>query len=366
MKKVITAVLALILCIALASCGKKEEDYSKNFITGYKSGDVTLGQYTGLTYVPLSTEVSDEEVEEKFNQYLDSYKSKVEITDRDVVEDGDIVDIEFVGMQDGVAVEGGTGSRNSVRIGSGTFIPGFEEGIIGHSKGEFIIDVTFPKEYPNNPELAGEPAQFKITLKGIYKYVIPEATDEFITEKTSNKYTTVADYKENIRNQIKSEKEEEALIQKEDDIARKLIANCTYNIDMEPEIERGFNSLKEYNNSMTMGTYGMDAAGFYYTYYGLPIDQYETMLREQAEFSVKYEYARSAIAEAERFPITDEEIEELATLQMKSYSYSTVDEYYDKLEELNGVDGQTYVKELVKLNKAADLIFDTAIPVESE
>lgn len=367
MKKVIATLLALVLCLSLAGC-KNEEDYSTNLITGYKSGDVTLGQYTGLTYVPMSTDVSEEEVQEKLDEYLFSYKSKVEVTDRDTVQDGDLVVIDFEGYKDGELVEGLTGSKNEsspLRIGSGTFFAGFEEALIGHSKGEFNIEVTFP-ENSDNEDLAGKPIQFKITLNKIYEYDIPEATDEFIAEKTTNKYTTVEAYKDNIRSQIKSEKEEEALLQKQDDIAKKLIENCTYNIDMEAEIQRGYQSLRDYNDKMTMGTYGMDAAGFYYTYYGLPTDQYEEMLRSQAEFSVRYEYARCAVAEAERFVITDEDIEELAKKQMEQYAYGSLDAYYEKIEELNGIKGPDYVKELVKLNKAAELIFDTAIPVDSE
>ncbi|MBR4344460.1 MAG: trigger factor [Lachnospiraceae bacterium] len=379
MKKFLAIVLCAALCFSLAACSKSENsgdgtesttsaplktsvEEGVNLITGYKTGSVTLGQYTGLTYKPLSTEVTDEEVQQELEDYLYSYKSKVEVTDRDTVQTGDVVDIDYEGLKDGVAFDGGTGNTSALQIGSGKFIPGFEDALIGHKKGtSFSIDVTFPENYKNT-DLAGQPAVFNITLNGIYTYIIPEATDEFIAEKTTNKYTTVEAYKENIRNQKKEEKEEDAAIQKEYDLIQKLIDVTTYNIDMESEIQRGYESLIEYNNSMTMATYGMDAAGFYYSYYGVPLDQYEQLMRNQAEFSVKYEFARSAIVEAENFTVTDDEITELANKQMTQYGYSTLDEFYTALESANGVEAKLFLTEQVKLNKATDLILSTAIP----
>ena len=384
MKKFLAVLLCTVFCISLAACTKNENNETNNgaeptatttplktsveegvnLITGYKTGDVTLGQYTGITYKPLSTEVTDEEVQVELDNYLYSYKSKVEITDRDIVESGDIVDLNYEGFKDGVAFSGGTGSKDNLEIGSGAFIPGFEDALIGHQKGtSFSIDVTFPENY-GNTDLAGQPATFNITLNGIYKYVIPEATDEFISEKTTQKYTTVEAYKENLRNQIRSEKEEEAEESKQYLVAQKLIDNTTFNMDMEAEVQRGYESLIAYNNSMTMGTYGMDAAGFYYTYYGLPLEQYEKMMREQAEFSVRYEFARSAIVEAENFEVTDKEIEELATKQMNAYNYTSLEEFYSALEQANGVEAKLYLREQVKLNKASDLVYSTAIPEE--
>ena len=381
MKKLIAIVLALVLCLSLAACEKKDTgeannqdavtqtpeknlEEGKNLITGYKSGDVTLAQYTGLTYKPLSTEVTDQEVDEKFSQYVDSYKSKKEVTDRDDAQDGDIVDIDFKGYKDGEEFDGGSGNYPNLVIGSNAFIEGFEAGLIGHKKGEsFNVACTLSENHAN-AELAGADVVFEVTIKGIYKYEIPEGTDAFVAEKTSGKYETVAAYKDNIRAQLRSEKEEEAELQKQYDLVQKLIDSCTYNCDIEAEIQRGEQSLKNYNDQAIMSAYGMDAVGYYSTYLGMTEEQYNQMIRAQAELSVRYEFVRSAIVEAERFQVTDEEIEELGTRQMKEYAYASLDDFYKKIEELNGVDAKTYIGEQVKLNKAADLIFDTAIPEE--
>ena len=387
MKKAISVILALVLCLSLAACDKEgntgdnqtvtgtennaveqTQQYlkeGKNIITGYKTGDVTLGQYTGLTYKELDVSVSEEEVEDNFAKYLDSYKTKVEVTGRDTAQDGDIVDVDFTGLRDGVAFENGSGNKSDLKLGSNTFITDLEQGIIGHKKGEeFDVNCTFPADYWNE-ELAGVDVVFQVKLNNIYEYEIPEGTDEFIAEKNSGKYSTVAEYKEYIRTQLRSEKEENAQLEKEYELVQKLIDNTTYNIDMEEEIQRGISSLKAYNDA-ALSAYGMDSVGYYQTYLGLSEEQYNEMLRSQAELSVRFEFARSAIVDAERFQVTDDEITELATAQAKQYAYASVDDYYAKLKELYGVEGKVYMEEQVKLNKAADLIFDTAVPVKED
>ena len=389
MKKLTALLLVLVLCLSLAACDKtgtegdngngtennngnnaveQTQQYlkdGKNIITGYKTGDVTLGQYAGLTYNPLDVNVSDEEIEENFAKYLDSYKTKVEVTDRDTAQDGDIVDINFKGLKDGVAFEGGTGSKSDLRLGSNTFISDLEQGIIGHKKGEeFEVNCTFPENY-KTAELAGADVVFEVKINNIFTYDIPEGTDEFVSEKTSGKYATVDAYKEYIRTTLRADKESNAEIEKQYELVQKLIANTTYNIDMEPEIERGVASLKAYNDA-ALAVYGMDSVGYYQTYLGMTEEQYIAMLRAQAELSVRYEFARSAIAEAERFQVTEEEIEELATAQMKQYAYASLDDYYAKLKELYGVEGKVYMEEQVKLNKASNLLFETAVPEKAE
>lgn len=373
MKKIAVIFLMAVMVLSLAACGKKDEKVEEekpffqredgaHIITGYKSGDVKLGQYTGLTYKPESVDVSDEEINAEFDSFVSSWKSLTEVTDRTVVQDGDVVDIDYAGYRDGVAFEGGTGSKKDLRIGSGAFIPGFEEALIGHEKGTtFDINVTFPEDY-HNKDLAGVDAVFTITLKGLYYYKYPEVTDAFVAEKTDNKYATVDAYKENIKLQIKSKKEEAAELAKQDEVAKKAIENATFNVDLTEEMQRTLANLKNYNDTMYMNAFGVDGAGYYYIAYGMPSDQYEDYLRNMTEFSVKYEYVRSAIVEAERFEVTDEEIKELAENLMKQSNLTDINALYDAIKKQNGVEGPDFLREQVKLNKASDLMFSTAIP----
>ena len=373
MKKLAALALIAVMILSLAACGKSQESVEEDtpffqredgahIITGYKSGDVKLGQYTGLTYKPESVEVSEEEINAELDSFISSWKSLTEVTDRTTVQDGDVVDIDYAGYRDGVAFEGGTGSKKDLRIGSGAFIPGFEDAIKGHEKGTtFDINVTFPEEY-HSKDLAGVDAVFTITLKGIYYYKYPELTDAFVAEKTDNKYATVDAYKENIKLQIKSKKEEAAELAKQDEVAKKAIENATFNVDLTEEMQRTLANLKNYNDTMYMNAFGVDGAGYYYIAYGMPSDQYEEYLRNMTEFSVKYEYVRSAIVEAERFEVTDEEIKELAENLMKQSNMTDINALYDAIKKQNGVEGTDFLREQVKLNKASDLMFSTAIP----
>ena len=380
MKRIISVILVFVLCFSLAACDKKENtdtgannqntentntvfkrEEGANIITGYKAGDLQLPTYKGLTYTPLSTEPTEEEIEDRLNKYASSYKVKTEITDRDVVQKGDIIDIEYVGKKDGEAFEGGTGSNANFTVGSSGYIADFENGIIGKSKGTFTIDATFPESY-KNADLAGQKVTFDITIKGIYEYVTPELTDAFIAEKTDKKYETVDAYKEYVKETIRNEKKEEATMQKEYDIVRQLIDTTTFNIDLTEEINRTVSNLKSYNDQMSKSSYGVDGAGFYRILYGWDSDRYENYIKETADFSVKYEYIRSAIVEAENFEVTDEEIDTLTKSLMSSYGYGNVDDFFAVIKSNNGVEGKDYVREQVKLNKAADLIFNTAVP----
>ncbi|MBP5195087.1 MAG: trigger factor [Lachnospiraceae bacterium] len=373
MKKLAALALIAVMILSLAACGNSQESVEEDtpffqredgahIITGYKSGDVKLGQYTGLTYKPESVEVSEEEINAELDSFVSSWKSLTEVTDRTTVQDGDVVDIDYAGYRDGVAFEGGTGSKKDLRIGSGAFIPGFEDAIKGHEKGTtFDINVTFPEEY-HSKDLAGVDAVFTITLKGIYYYKYPELTDAFVAEKTDNKYATVDAYKENIKLQIKSKKEEAAELAKQDEVAKKAIENATFNVDLTEEMQRTLANLKNYNDTVYMNAFGVDGAGYYYIAYGMPSDQYEEYLRNMTEFSVKYEYVRSAIVEAERFEVTDEEIKELAENLMKQSNLTDINALYDAIKKQNGVEGTDFLREQVKLNKASDLMFSTAIP----
>ena len=372
MKKLAALALAMVMIFSLATCSKSEDgtgengdtplfqrEEGANIITGYKPGDVTLGEYKGVKYTPMSTEVTEEEIQERLDKFVSSYKSKTEVTDRTTVQMGDVVDIDYEGLKDGVAFEGGTGTKADLWIGSGTFIPGFEEALVGHEKGEsFAINVTFPENYSG--DLAGADAVFNITLNGLYYYKYPELTDDFVAERSSCK--TVAEYTDYVKAQIKSEKEEEAELAKQDELAKKVIESSTFNVDLTEEMEKTLANLKNYNDSIYMNAYGVDGAGYYYLAYGIPSDQYESYLRSMTDFSVKYEYIRSAIVEAENFTVTDDEIDELAANLMLQYNYTDLNSLYEKIKSQHGVEGPDFLREQVKLNKASDLIFSTGVP----
>ena len=198
MKKQTVFMAAVLAAVALATgCGAKKSEVKTDYVDDL-SKYVTLGEYKGLEYEETSTEVTDEDVQAELDYLLES-KADVEKIMDGTVADGDTVNIDFTGMRDGVAFDGGSGTGYDLTIGSNSFIDNFEEQLIGMKPGDTKeINVTFPDPYPNNPDLAGVPVVFEVTVNYICgENIIPEMSDQFIADNTD--YQTVDEYKEYVR-----------------------------------------------------------------------------------------------------------------------------------------------------------------------
>lgn len=358
MKKLLFTAMVLCMSIALVACSK-----NKNPLTGYVKGDVTLGQYTNLTYNPLSTEVSEEEIDAQINSLLSSKAVRTEVTDRNTVEKGDTVNLDYTGYIDGVAFDNGADTGFDLVIGSGRFIPGFEDGLIGAESGSTVdVDVTFPDPYTNNPDLSGKPATFKCVINGIFTYVVPELTEEFIAENTES--DSIAAYREYVRTNLTSNKEADAASQKEMALIEAAIANCTFHKDLSEETANSAQSLITNYDSMFQSYYQVDAATYFGVMYGMSEDQFKEYMYNQAETNIKYSYMLSAIADKEKFTASDNEITELAGSMAVDYGFETADELYAQLKSFYGTEGKNIVAEQVRLNKAGDLIVSSAVAQE--
>ena len=359
-KRVLAAAFALIMSLSLAACSK-----NTNIITGYKSGDVTLGQYKGVEYTPLSTEVTDEDIQKQIDSFVSSKAEKVEITGRTDVQDGDIANIDYTGYMNGETFEGGSAEGSDLTIGSGRFIEGFESGLIGVNVGETVdLQLKFPDPYQNNPDFAGKDVTFKVKVNGIYQNLEPKLTDEFIAANTES--STVAEYREYIAAQLKASLEERAESQKQYDTVNAVISNTTFVKDLTDEIKQTKESIIANYDSMYSSTYGVDAATFFQAIYGMSADAFESYMYEQAAMNTKFGYVSSAIVEKENINCTDEEISALAADMLENYGYNSVDELYAALKEFYKEEGKNVVAEQVKLNKAAQIIYDNAVVKSGE
>jgi trigger factor len=359
MKKKLTAA-ALVLCLALVlgACSKG----NANVITGYKSGDVTLGQYKGVEYSPLSTEVTDEDIQKKIDSFLNNNKEKVEITDRTDVQSGDVANINFTGYMNDETFEGGTGENYDLTIGTGQFIEGFEDGLIGVNKGETVdLNLKFPDPYQNNPDFSGKDVKFTVTVNGIYTMVTPEFTDELVADKTD--YNTTAEYRDYVASQLKTQLESDAQSSKEYDIVKKVIENSTFKKDLTDEITEAKNNMISSYNSMYQSAYGVDAATFFAAIYGMDAATFDEYMKNQAEMNTKFGYVASAVAEQEKIECTEDEIAELAKNMLDSYGYQSIEELYAQLKSVYKTEGKDVVAAQVKLNKAADIMYDNAVAV---
>ncbi len=269
----------------------------------YVKPEVEVKEYKELKATKKKVEATAEEVQAKIDELLERNSRLVEVTDR-AVENGDITVIDFEGFVDGVAFDGGKGENYELTIGSGQFIPGFEEQIIGHNAGEeFDVNVKFPTEY--TPELADKDAVFKIKLHEIKVKELPELDDEFAQDAAD--CDTVAALKKNIEKEIKEQKEaqndreiESQLLEKLSENVEGEIPECMY----EAEIDNQIKNL-DYRLSMQGMSFDM-----YLQYSGMSMEAYRENLKEGAMKQVKIRLGLEAVAKKEGLEVSDEALEE--------------------------------------------------------
>lgn len=262
---------------------------------------VKLGNYKGVEVVKDSVDVTDEELDARIQSILDANPEYIEITDRPAKE-GDVVNIDFVGLKDGEAFDGGSMAGYDLELGSGTFIDGFEDGLIGAAVGdELSLNLTFPETYLNE-ELAGQDVVFDVTVNSI-KEVKDAVLDDNFVQRMSD-FTTVDEFKADTLEDMKVEKEELAEQKLENDALQAVIADTEFEVNQEAVDAWYENQLASYNSMVEM--YGMTLAD-YASMFGQTEDWFKEELKTMAETYVKQQLLIDAVAEAEKFEITDED-----------------------------------------------------------
>lgn len=328
MKKRMTLLAAGICALAvLTGCGAKKD----------ASDYVTLGQYKGVEITAIP-DVTDEEVETELAARF-----------RGTVEEGDTVNIDFVGKKDDVAFEGGTAQGTELTIGSNTFIDGFEEGLIGVKVGETVdLDLTFPDPYENNPDLAGAPVVFTVTVNSINGVVGAEMTEEVIKANTS--YATVEEYRAAVKEELQTLINNE----KQSAIWEIVRANATINGYPEDEVEAYVNDVMSYYQSMA-SYYGIDMATLLGVN-GLTEEQFKNDCEEAARQEIAKYMVLEAIAEAEGLTVSQEEIEEQITegMELLGADREAAVEYYG---------GEETIKEYLLYYKVLDMLLAECVEV---
>ena len=264
--------------------------------------DAEDNEYKGLKAEKEVTEVTDEMVENDIKAAQKRAAREIEVTDR-AAEMDDTADIDFEGFVDGVAFEGGKGEHHKLKLGSGQFIPGFEEQIVGKNIGEeFDVNVTFPEEY-GAKELAGKPAVFKCKLHALTKEELPELDDEFAKDQS---FDNMEAYRADVRAKLVERYEKAADQVVENRILDALVANMEVEIPESMFVNEVENELREYD--MQLRSNGLDL-NTYFKYTGQNLDQLRENFRPRAERSVKVRLALEAVVKAEGIAATEEEIE---------------------------------------------------------
>lgn len=309
--------------------------------------EVEVKDYKGIEVEKVVNPVTDEDI----NKQLDALREKnvtVETVDDRAAENGDDVVIDFEGFKDDVAFEGGKAKDFTLSLGSGQFIPGFEDQIVGHNAGEdFDINVTFPDEYQVK-ELAGAPAVFKIKLKSISKKVMPELDDDMV--KDSTEFDTVDEYKADVKKKLEEANEKHADSEVEAKIFDKVIENMTAEIPQVMFDNRVNEMISELEQRLAPQGISLD---LYMQYTGQTIDTVKKAYAEQAEKQVKLRLALEKIAKLENIEVTEDELKAEFDKLAEAYKLDV-----DQIKQFIHDDD---LKKDIAVGKAVDLIKDAAV-----
>ena len=347
---------------ALAECEEEIVSSPKIEVTAIEAGkgmtftaevalkpEVTLGEYKGVEVKKADTTVTDEEVMAAIDKERESNARAIVITDRPV-KAGDETVIDFEGFVDGAAFDGGKGENYPLTIGSGAFIPGFEEGLIGAKLNEELdVNVTFPEDYQAS-ELAGKAATFKCTVKEIKEKELPELDDEFASEVSE--FDTLEEYKADVKKNLEEKKASDAKREKIDAVVEAVIANATMDIPEAMVSTTQRQILDEYAQNMQAQGLNLEQ---YMKYTGLDADTLMEQLKPQAENRIKGRLVLEAVAKAENITASEEDFEAEVKTMAEAYGIEA-----DKAKELLGENGKKSVMEDVLIKKAQEFIVENA------
>lgn len=312
--------------------------------------EVTLGQYKGVRIDKINVDVTEEEITAEIDRERGKNARTVDITDR-AVQNGDIATIDFEGFVDGVAFEGGKGEDYPLTIGSGSFIPGFEEALIGTEIGSKTeVNVTFPEDY-QAAELAGKAAVFQCTVKKLQEKQLPELDDDFVSE-VSDESDTVAEYREEVKKKLAENKEAEAKNEKEEAVIKAIIDDAEMDIPEAMVDTQQRQIVQEYAQRMQSQGISMDQ---YMKFTGLTVDALLEQVKPQAMSRIQSRLVLEAVVAAENITASEEEFQEEAKTMGQAYQMDV-----DKVMEVLGESGKKQVLEDICIKKAVEFVVANA------
>ena len=315
--------------------------------------EVKLGDYKGVEIDKFSAEVTEEEVNAEIDRERDNSARMVSVEDRPV-QDGDMTELDFEGFVDGVAFEGGKGENYPLTIGSGAFIPGFEEQLIGAELNKEVeVNVTFPEDY-NAEHLAGKDAVFKCTVKEIKAKELPELDDEFASEVSE--YDTLEEYKANVRKGLEEKKAKQAKEEKEDAAMAAVVENAKIEIPEAMLTTEQRQMYDQFAQRITMQGIQMEQ---YMQMTGSTKEGMLEQLKPQAERKIKSRLCMEAVAKAENITASEEEYEEEMKVMADAYQIEA-----DKVKEMMGEKEKKSIMADIAVRKAIEYVAENAVEKE--
>ena len=311
--------------------------------------EVTLGEYKGVEVPKSETEVTDEDIDAEIKKEQEKNSRTVTVEDRGA-ENGDITTIDFEGLVDGVAFEGGKGTDYPLTLGSGSFIPGFEDQLVGAKAGNHVeVNVTFPEEY-QAAELAGKAAVFQCDVKKVETKELPELDDDFAQDVSE--FDTLAEYREDVKKNLTEKKEKEARAAKENTAVDKAIENAEMEIPdamLNTQVRQMMNDFasRMQSQGLTMEQY------FQFT--GMTAEKMQEEMKPQALKRIQTRLVLEKIAETENIEVSEDEVNEEIGKMAEMYKMEA-----DKLKELLGDRELEQMKKDMAVQKAVTLVADEA------
>ena len=311
--------------------------------------EVTLGEYKGVEVPKSETEVTDEDIDAEIKKEQEKNSRTVTVEDRGA-ENGDITTIDFEGFVDGVAFEGGKGTDYPLTLGSGSFIPGFEDQLVGAKAGDHVeVNVTFPEEY-QAAELAGKAAVFQCDVKKVETKELPELDDDFAQDVSE--FDTLAEYREDVKKNLTEKKEKEARAAKENAAVDKAIENAEMEIPdamLNTQVRQMMNDFasRMQSQGLTMEQY------FQFT--GMTAEKMQEEMKPQALKRIQTRLVLEKIAETENIEVSKDEVNEEISKMAEMYKMEA-----DKLKELLGDRELEQMKKDMAVQKAVTLVADEA------
>lgn len=311
--------------------------------------EVKLGKYKGVKVEAAEVTVTDEEVDAKIEKERENNARTIEVTDRPV-KDGDMTVLDFEGFVDGVAFDGGKGENYPLTIGSGAFIPGFEEQLVGAEIGKEVeVNVTFPEDYQAE-ELKGKAAVFKCTIKEIKEKELPALDDEFASEVSE--FDTLEEYKKDVKETLTIEKEKAARDAKEAAVIDAIIADSEMDIPEAMVTTQQKQMIDEFAQRMQMQGLSMEQ---YFQFTGATLDKMMEQVKPQAETRIKSRLVLEAVAAKEGIEATEEDYEEEIKTMAEVYQMEP-----DKIKEMLPEKSVKGIKEDIAVKKAAEFVVNNA------
>ena len=312
--------------------------------------EVTLGKYKGVKVDKVDTEVTDKEIDEAIQKERENNARSINVTDRPVKDKDDPI-IDFDGYVDGVAFAGGKGENYPLTIGSGAFIPGFEEQLIGKNIGEECeVNVTFPDDY-HAEDLAGKAAVFKCVVKEIKEKELPELDDEFASEVSE--FETLKEYKEDIKKNLSEKKIKNAQDAKEEAVVDAIIADAKMEIPDAMLETQQRQMIEEFAQNIQQQGLSFEQ---YLQFTGMSTDKFMDQVKPQAEKRIKSRLVLEAIVKAENIEVTDEDYDNEIKEMAEMYKMDAA-----KVKEMMGEEGKKQMMTDIAVKKAAKLTVDSAV-----